>query len=379
MAVDAAGNAYVTGNTCSFDFPSTAGNFQSTHTNVANTSCEAAFVLKLDPTASTLVYSDYIGGSLVQTGTHIAVDSSGDAFVTGGTGSLDFPTVNNIGPTAPVPCGVSQRSYNCPVGFILKLSPDGSQLLFSSLLGGSQASGGFEVKLNPVTGDLTVLGITNSSNFKPAPTTLQTAYSGGSCPNSNPCFSAFLLGLDPGTGALRYGSLLGGVKNTMASGLAFDASGDIYVTGSTQLPLSSSLGSVTNTYAPGGGATAGGSDVLVARLHLSGSTLTPAYITVIQGELDDGGAGIALDGSGNAYVIGGTASAHLPVTSTAFQSTYTNTGGTDCAWPPYAESALPSACGAAFVAKLNAGAGTLSFLHLSRWKQSDLGTVHRVG
>ncbi len=298
----------------------------------------------------------------MQTGTHIAVDSSGDAFVTGGTGSLDFPTVNNIGPTAPVPCGVSQRSYNCPVGFILKLSPDGSQLLFSSLLGGSQASGGFEVKLNPVTGDLTVLGITNSSNFKPAPTTLQTAYSGGSCPNSNPCFSAFLLGLDPGTGALRYGSFLGGVKNTMASGLAFDASGDIYVTGSTQLPLSSSLGSVTNTYAPGGGATAGGSDVLVARLHLSGSTLTPAYITVIQGELDDGGAGIALDGSGNAYVIGGTASAHLPVTSTAFQSTYTNTGGTDCAWPPYAESALPSACGAAFVAKLNAGTGTLSFL-----------------
>src|SRR6202042_2117432 len=108
--------------------------------------------------------------------------------------------------------------------------------------------------------------------------------------------------------------------------------------------------------------TAGGSDVLVARLHLTGSTLSTAYITVIQGELDDGGSGIALDGSGNAYVIGGTASTHLPVTSGVFQSAYTNTGGTDCLWPLYVKAALPSSCGAAFVAKLNSGTGTLAFL-----------------
>jgi len=184
MDVDAAGNAYVTGNTCSNDFPSTAGSFGATTTDIELPYCQEAFVLKLDPTASTLIYSDYIGGSLAQSGTHIAVDSSGDAYVTGATGSTDFPKVNNIGTQSPVPCSLSKSGFNCAVGFIFKLSPDGSELLFSSLLGGSQSSGGFQVKLNPVTGDLLVLGGTNSSDFKPAPTTLQTAFSSSTCDGS---------------------------------------------------------------------------------------------------------------------------------------------------------------------------------------------------
>jgi Beta-propeller repeat len=103
MDVDGAGNAYATGNSCSSDFPSTAGTFGTSTTNIEVPYCQDTFVLKLDPTASTLLYSDYIGGSVAQTGTHIAVDSSGNAYVTGATGSLDFPTVNNIGTSAPVP------------------------------------------------------------------------------------------------------------------------------------------------------------------------------------------------------------------------------------------------------------------------------------
>jgi predicted small secreted protein len=294
MDVDAAGNAYVTGNTCSDDFPSTAGNFATIHTNAALRGCQDAFVFKLDPTAKTLIYSDYIGGSVLQTGSHIAVDSSGDAFVTGATGSLNFPLVNNIGPASPVACSVATRNFDCPVGFILKLSPDGSQLLFSSLLGGSQTAGGFQAKLNPVSGDLIVLGDTNSSDFRPAPTSLQTAYSGGTCANSIPCFNAFLLGLNPATGAFKYGTFLGSAQSALGSGLAFDSGGDIYLTGSATLPLSSSLGPVTNTYAPNGAAD-GGTDVLVARLHLTGTTLSVVYLTVIEGEQDDGGAGIAVD------------------------------------------------------------------------------------
>ena len=209
MDVDAAGNAYVTGSSCSTDFPSTAGNFATIHTNTTVFGCQDAFVFKLDPTASTLVYSDFIGGSVLQTGGHIAVDSSGDAFVTGATGSLNFPLINNIGPASPVACTVATKGYDCPIGFILKLSPDGSQLLFSSFLGGSQTAVGFQVKFNPVTGDLIVLGDTNSSDFRPAPTSLQTAYSGGTCANSIPCFNVFLLGLDPATGGFKYGTFLG--------------------------------------------------------------------------------------------------------------------------------------------------------------------------
>jgi len=360
MDVDAAGNAYVTGSTCSTDFPSTAGNFATIHTNTTRTGCQDAFVFKLDPTASGLIYSDYIGGSVLQTGAHIAVDSSGDAFVTGATGSSNFPLVNNIGPAAPSPCGLSQRGFNCPTGFIFKLSPDGSQLLFSSLLGGSQTAVGFQAKLNPVTGDLIVLGDTNSSNFTPAPTSLQTAYSGGTCTNSIPCYNAFLLGLNPATGAFKYGTFLGSAQSAFASGLAFDSGGDIYLAGSATLPLSSSLGPVTNTYAPSGAAD-GGTDALVARLHLTGTTLSVVYLTVIEGELDEGGGGIALDTSGNAYVIGSTESAHLPVTTGAYQSTYTNTNGGSCMWQAVVSPVLPNACGSAFVAKLGS-TGALSFL-----------------
>ncbi len=204
LAIDAdsAGNAYVTGNTSSVDFPSTAGNFGTLQTNQAQT--KTTFVVKLDPTASTLLYSDYIGGSSIEAGTSIAVDSSGDAYVAGLTTSSSFPLVSNIGPSAPpATCDISSSGYSCPDAYILKLSPDGSTLLFSSLLGGSQASIAVGVKMDSVTGDLLVLGATNSSNFEPAPTTLESTYQGGTCSGGLPCFVGFLLGLNPSTGAYR--------------------------------------------------------------------------------------------------------------------------------------------------------------------------------
>jgi Beta-propeller repeat len=226
------------------------------------------------------------------------------------------------------------------------------------LLGGSQSAGGFQVKLNPVSGDLLVLGETNSANFKPAPTTLETAYAGGTCPNGIPCENAFLLGLNPATGALKYGTFFGGAGYAVLTGLSTDATGDIYVTGSASGALASSLGTVTHAYAPSGVA-AGGADTLVARLHLAGSTLSTVYMTLIQGELDDGGTRVAVDASQNAYIIGSTASLHLPVTSGAFQPTNLNTGGNSCLWGPAVSQFLPTACGTGFVAKLNS-AGALS-------------------
>ncbi len=148
LDIDAAGNAYVTGNSCSVDFP-TAGSSQN-HPDITTTFCEDAFVLKLDPTASSLIYSDFVGGSGASTGMHVAVDAAGEAFVTGATSSTDFPLIANIGPPSAVPCPLVAAGYNCPTGFIFKLSPDGSSMIFSSLLGGSEASGGLQVKLNPV-------------------------------------------------------------------------------------------------------------------------------------------------------------------------------------------------------------------------------------
>ncbi len=362
MTVDAAGNAYVTGNTCSTDFPSTAGNFTSIHTNPAAKACQDAFLVKLDPSASTLIFSDFIGGSGgSSTGTHVAVDSSQNVYMAGATGASSFPTVSSIGPTAPAPCGLSSAGFNCPDGFILKLSPDGSQLLWSSLLGGNQASGAFQVKLNPVTGDLVVLGETNSSSFQPAPTTLETSFGGGTCANSTPCFNSFLLGLNPATGALRYGTYIGGAGNDWSAGLAFDKSGNIYVAGSAQPPLSSALGTVTHTYGPAGGATAAGAGAFVAKLNLSGTTLTPGYLTLVEGDANTGPSSLAVDSSGNAYFGGDTAAQHLAVTAGAYQSTNKDSGKSSCLWGVDVAAFLPNACGTGMVGKLDA-TGALSFL-----------------
>jgi hypothetical protein len=98
LTVDAAGNAYVTGNVCSADFPSTSGAFQTIHTDPAAKACQDGFVAKFDPTASTLLFSGFIGGAGgIGADTHVAVDGSGNVFVTGGTDSASFPTVSDIG------------------------------------------------------------------------------------------------------------------------------------------------------------------------------------------------------------------------------------------------------------------------------------------
>ena len=380
IAVDGNGDAYVSGATCSGDFPTTAGNFQqfpSTPSMTSYINCMAGFVVKLDPTGSTLLYSDYFGGTNNSSGgSHLTVDGSGDVYLTGGTTATDFPTVANIGPSAPSSCSQVGSGDLCLTGFVLKLNPTGSQIIFSSLLGGSQGSGAAEVKLNPVTGDVVVLGDTDSANFLPAATTLETSYGGGSCGSIGPCYNGFLLGLNPTTGALRYGTFIGGTGNDLAGGLAFDSSGNIYVAGSTQPPLASALGSVTQTYSPAGGATAAGAEIFVEKFDLSGTTLTPGYLTIIQGDADTQPGEIAVDSANNLYFAGATAGKHLPVTPNAFQTTNNATGGPSCfpslwSWPFF-----PNACGTAIVGGLNS-AGALSFLTYLGGSTQDAGA--RIG
>jgi hypothetical protein len=360
MDVDASGNAYVTGFTCSADFPTTAGNFQNIQSNPALTACQDAFVLKLDPTGSSLIYSDFVGGSGVSAGAHVAVDSAGEAFVTGATSSTDFPLIGNIGPASPVACSIVQAGYTCPDGFVFKLSADGASMIFSTLLGGSQSSGVFQLRLDPVTGDVVVFGNTDSSDFKPVPNTLETKFAGETCKNSVPCFNSFLVGLDPSTGAYRYGTFVGTPYYAFAGGLTFDVGGDIYITGSATPPFSSSFGPVTHTYAPTG-ATAGGSDLFAVRLHPSGNSLTNVYLTLIQGEKDDAGLSVAIDKAGNAYVVGATASQHLPTTSGVLQPTTAYTGFSKCSWAASISPYVPNPCGTGLVAKLDT-TGALTFL-----------------
>jgi hypothetical protein len=149
IAVDAAGNAYVTGDTSSPNFP-TANPLQP-----GNGGGSDAFVAKLNPTGSALVYSTYLGGNGADEGTSIAVDGAGDAYVTGLTFSTNFPTTAN--PLQPANGGGSDA-------LVVKLNPTGSALVYSTYLGGNGADEGLGIAVD-ATGDAYVTGLTLSTNF----------------------------------------------------------------------------------------------------------------------------------------------------------------------------------------------------------------------
>jgi len=166
VAVDAAGNAYVTGLTYASDFPTTSGAFQSSLLGA-----NAAFVSKINPAGSALVYSTFIGGAVRYTndvGNSIALDGVENAYITGTTDSDDFPTTLV---TLDALCGgASGDCYNAgPSAFVTELSPSGSSLVFSTFLGGSGYNAGSGVAVDSTTGDILVAGTNGSSDFPKTP------------------------------------------------------------------------------------------------------------------------------------------------------------------------------------------------------------------
>ena len=166
VAVDAAGNAYVTGLTYASDFPTTSGAFQSSLQGP-----NAAFVSKFNPAGSALVYSTFIGGAVRSTntvGNSIALDGLGNAYITGSTDSDDFPTT--LVTLDALCAGTSGDCYNGgPSAFVTELSPSGSSLVFSTFLGGSGYNLGSGVAVDSTTGDILVAGTTGSSDFPKTP------------------------------------------------------------------------------------------------------------------------------------------------------------------------------------------------------------------
>jgi hypothetical protein len=295
IAVDSAGNAYVTGPTNSPNFPTTPVAFQT----VCGGGCNGkAFITKINPSGSALVYSTYLGGSGAENGSGIAVDSSGNAYVTGSTGSTDFPTMNPLQPTY----GGSGDA------FVTEINPSGSALVYSTYLGGSGTDAGSGIAVDS-SGNAYVIGVTASANF-PTANPLQPANGGGD--------DAFVAKLNPSGSALVYSTYLGGSDYDQGQGIAVDSAGDVYVTGST---VSTDF-PIMNPLQPANG---GDYDAFVAKLNPSGSALV--YSTYLGGSSNDFGyGGIALDSSGNAYVTGYTLSTDFP-TMNALQPT--SGGGLD--------------------------------------------------
>jgi hypothetical protein len=152
IAVDSAGNAYVTGGAGSPDFPVTAGALQT----VCN-GCPSygdVFVTKMNPSGSALVYSTFLGGSGIDQGSGIAVDGEGNAYVTGLTYSTDFPTMNPLQ-------AVNHGTVNA---FVFKLNPAGSALVYSTYLGGSGSDQASGIAVDSA-GNAFVTGGTSSADF----------------------------------------------------------------------------------------------------------------------------------------------------------------------------------------------------------------------
>jgi hypothetical protein len=304
IAVDASGSAYVTGYTNSTSFP-TVSPFQDTYGGGAHD----AFVAKLDAAGSALVYSTYLGGSGSDWGYGIAVDSSGNAYVTGFTDSANFPTASPLQATF----GGQQDA------FVGKLNAAGSALVYSTYLGGGSLDYGHGIAVDS-SGNAYVTGWTYSVNF-PTASPLQATNGGGN--------DAFVSKLNPAGSALVYSTYLGGSGSDWGYGIAVNSSGNAYVTGET----SGGFPTVNPLQAGAGG------DAFVSKLNAAGSALV--YSTCLGGSGTDYGNGIAVDSSGNAYVTGRTSSTDFP---TANPVQATNGGGYD-----------------AFVAKLNAAGSALAY------------------
>jgi hypothetical protein len=278
LAINSSGNAYITGATASTDFP-----LQNPYQNSLNLGLQNAFVTEVSSDGSKLIYSTYLGGNDVDQGSAIALDSAGDAYITGFTTSTTFPVMNAIQPTL---AGVQNA-------FVTELNSSGSALVYSTYLGGREKDLGNGIAVDS-SGEAYVAGMTDSSNF-PVKNAFQSALAGAQ--------NAFVTKLSNGGASLVFSTYLGGNNSDQAAAIALDSNANAYVAGtatSTNFP-------VVNAFQPVSG---GQSDAFITKFPASGSPLT--YSTYLGGSDADQGFGIAVDSTGNAYITGATSSTNFP-------------------------------------------------------------------
>ena len=388
LAVDPGGSVYLTGFTESYDFPTV--NPEQGISGGGND----AFIAKLNPSGSGLVYCTYLGGWGDDRGYGIAVDATGAAYVAGSTTSPSFP----------VKYAMQSKLLGSRNAFLAKLSPAGNSLTFSTFLGGSGSDVANGIALDS-SGSAYLVGDTTSSNF---PATGWQKTNRGSQ-------DAFVAKFSTDGSRLIYSTFLGGSGTDHGAAIAVDPSGAAYVTGSTfsfDFPMANAYQSLIG----------GGQDAFVARVASDGNSLL--FSTYLGGSggtvmYPEAGQAIALDSLGNAYVAGVTSSSNFPVSGAAqsaldgaldafvtkfgaagtlIYSTYLGGSGVDFGNAiavdaageayiagytystdlPVTANALQSAIGGdcdAFLAKLSASGGSLQYLSYLGGNSSDTATA----
>lgn len=332
IAVDKAGNAYVTGETTSTDLPG-VGSLRRVSGGGTD-----VFIAKLSADGSRLLYTTYLGGSGADVGYSLTLDASGNIYVTGDTRSTDFPLVKPVQATLGGSADV----------FVAKLTGDGSQLLYSTYLGGTAGERGLGIAVD-ASGSACVTGYTQSVDF-PTVNALQKAFAGGNA-------DAFVLKLNPAGSALTYSTYLGGGNDRpdIGTGIAADAAGNAYVTGftnSVEFPTRNPLQPFV-----------GPTDVFVTKLDPGGALV---YSTHLGGKADDEAMAIAVDSSGSAYVTGHTESLDFPTTKGAFRTSCVAVAVT---------IPIGNICsgGDAFISKLSADGSSLLYSTYVNGKQFEVG------
>lgn len=299
LAVDAGGNAYVTGLTASPNFPVVNGLQPAFGGGNSMLFRSDAFVTKVNATGSAFTYSTYLGGSGDDIGFGIAADAAGNAYVTGLTASSNFPRVNALQPTLGGGFMIGGDA------FVAKLNPAGSALSYSTYLGGRGDDVGWSVAVD-AAGNAYLTGATASLDF-PTRNPLQPTYGGGSLLRSD----AFVAKVEATGAALAYSTYLGGAGDEVGFGIAVDAAGNAYVAGTTSSP--NFPNKTPSQPAFGGAGPAWRSDAFAVKVNATGEALV--YATHIGGGGDDIGWGLAVDAAGNAYLTGATASSNFPTSA----------------------------------------------------------------
>lgn len=309
ITVDENDYVYVTGETWSPDFPITPGAFQTT------LNYYAGYVTKLNPNGTALIYSTFlgVGGSKGQA---VAVDSTGAAYITGNTQTSAFPVTG----------GAFDTTFNGIYDtFLAKLNAAGNGLVYATFLGGSNSDYGMDIAIDS-SHNAYITGASLSSDFPITAGAFDVNFGGGVCgvaPNTYPCPDAFIVKVDAAGSTLSYAAFLGGANSDRGLGVAVDNIGNVLVAGvTTSVDFPATVGAVDTNLN-------GVSDAFVAKVAPNGSALI--YATFLGGSNGEGDTiddfnnrsiDTTIDGDGNAYVVGVTASSDFPVTPGAFDTSY---------------------------------------------------------